>query len=216
MREEIILASKSPFRAQLLANAGIDVEICGADIDERAVEAAFIADYAAKFSAGSRAARARKAMPLHLAEALAVAKAREVARRFPDAVIIGCDQILQLGKEILHKTANEEEAFQRLRALSGKTHYLHSAFAVMRGEKLLAAHMETAAMTMRALSDNAISAYMRRSGQDILKSVGAYQIEGEGICLFDEIKGDYWTIIGLPLLPLLRVLRRFGFLQEET
>lgn len=193
MREELILASKSPFRAQLLANAGVQAEICGANIDERAVEAGL-----------------PEASPPELAQALAEAKAKAVSSRFPQAVIIGCDQILELDGAVLHKAANEEEAFQRLTALSGRTHRLHSAYAAVRGGALLSAYGETAEMTMRAMPAAALRAYLKQAGETALKSVGVYQIEGIGIRLFEAIKGDYWAIVGLPLLPLLADLRRLG------
>ncbi|KAA6205383.1 MAG: septum formation inhibitor Maf [Candidatus Tokpelaia sp.] len=253
MREELILASKSPSRAQILRQAGLEAAICGANIDERAVEADFIQHFVAggagqaglwtaapreQYEAGQagmgeaaprdqydEAAHAGMGgtsphrpeeadfvpdLPPALAQALAKAKAEEVSRRFPEAVIIGCDQILELDGAILHKAANEEEACQRLSALSGKTHRLHSAFTLIKGGVVLSGSVETAQMTMRSLSPDYIRSYLKRADKSVLSSVGVYQIEGAGIRLFEAIKGDYWAIIGLPLLPLLRDLRRFG------
>lgn len=200
MREELILASKSPFRAQLLANAGVEAEICGANIDERAVEDDF-----ARAWRGAAADYAPQ-----LAQKLAAAKALEVSARLPEALIIGCDQVLELDGEVLHKAADEAEAFARLELLSGRAHRLHSAFGIARGGKILAEHCEAASMTMRSLSADYIRAYLRKAEKTVLKTVGVYQIEGIGIHLFEEIKGDYWAIIGLPLVPLLRSLRALG------
>jgi len=232
MREELILASKSPSRAQILRQAGLEAAICGANIDERAVEADFIRHFVASGAGWTAAPRGQYGagqaslwtaaphqqeeadivpdLPPALAQALAKAKAEEVSQRFPEAIIIGCDQILELDGAILHKATNEEEACQRLSALSGKTHRLHSAFALIKGGVILSCHVETAQMTMRSLSPDYIRSYLKRADKSVLKSVGVYQIEGTGIRLFEAIKGDYWAIIGLPLLPLLHDLRRFG------
>jgi len=210
MREELILASKSPFRAQLLANAGIKAEICGADIDERAIEAEFLTARAGAAAAdNSGAAAGGKTAPL-LAAKLAEAKALAVSKRFKDAYIIGCDQILELEGEILHKVADEPAAKERLARLSGATHYLHTAFTVAQGGAARQAHIETAELTMRELTPAIIDDYLKRAEKSIYQTVGAYQIEGPGLRLFAAVKGDYWGIIGLPLVPLFAALRGLG------
>jgi len=214
MKPELILASKSPFRAQILKNAGVTAEICGADIDERAVEADFSADWAAKHKIEAGKMQSGKTgasdFPSLLAQKLAEAKALEVSARRRDAYIIGCDQVLELEGQILHKANNEAEAVERLSLLSGKTHKLHSAFSIARGSETLRNYVGEARMTMRSLSSQLIRDYLKIAGDIVLKSVGVYQIEGAGLRLFDAIDGDYWTIIGLPIIPLLKNLRELG------
>lgn len=196
-QSSLILASLSPFRKMILENAGLTFDIHGAKIDERVVEKGF----------GSVA-------PKELAIKLAEEKAENVSARFPDAVVIGCDQTLELQGQVLHKAANLEEARQRLTALSGKDHYLHSGIALSTNGKTVWADVSTAKMSMRPLSSGFIDLYLDRVGQQILGSVGAYQIEGFGIQLFDKIDGDYFTIIGMPILLLLKKLRELGMISQ--
>lgn len=196
-QSSLILASLSPFRKMILENAGLTFDIHGAKIDERVVEKGF----------GSVA-------PKELAIKLAEEKAENVSARFPDAVVIGCDQTLELQGQVLHKAANLEEARQRLTALSGKDHYLHSGIALATNGKTVWADVSTAKMSMRPLSSGFIDLYLDRVGQQILGSVGAYQIEGFGIQLFDKIDGDYFTIIGMPILLLLKKLRELGMISQ--
>jgi len=188
----IILASTSPFRRELLARAGVTADAIAPDIDERAVEQAVGADLS----------------PDDLALVLAEAKAVEVSERYPDALVIGSDQTLSLGDEVLHKSADMDEARRKLLKLSGKTHNLNSAVVIARNGEAIWRHVSVAHMTMRELTPGFIGRYLSRVGEPALRSVGAYQIEGEGIQLFAEINGDHFTIIGLPLLPLLDELRR--------
>ncbi|MAY62612.1 MAG: septum formation inhibitor Maf [Rhizobiales bacterium] len=190
---DIILASTSPFRKMLLENAGIRFESESADIDERAVE---------------EAAGGSGISPEDMATILAEAKANEVAARHPHALVIGADQTLSLEDEILHKVADMEEARRRLLALSGKTHQLNSAVVIARGDEVLWRHVSVARMKMRELSPEFIGRHLANAGDDVLKSVGAYQLEGIGVQLFEKIEGDYFTILGLPLLPLLAQLRK--------
>jgi septum formation protein len=190
----IILASGSPFRRAMLANAGIDFTIDKPDIDERAVEAAI----------------GGEATPDDVAAILAEAKAQEVSSRHPDALVIGSDQTLSLGDEIFHKPADMEAARRHLLKLSGKTHSLNSAVAVAKGGETLWRHVGIAHLTMRRLDPAFIGRHLARVGDKALQSVGAYQIEGEGIQLFEKIEGDHFTIVGLPLLPLLGELRDLG------
>lgn len=195
MSDKIVLASASPFRKKMLADAGIVFEAVRPDTDERAVEAA-IADSGLT--------------PGDLALVLAEAKALDVSQRTPGALVIGCDQTLSLEDEVLHKPADMEEARRRLLALSGRTHQLNSAVVLMRDGEVLWRDLGVANLTMRPLDPGFVGRHLSRVGDRALSSVGAYQIEGEGIQLFEKIDGDHFTIVGLPLLPLLAELRRLG------
>ena len=195
MPDKIILASSSPFRKSLLANAGITFAAVKPDVDERAAEAPL---------------KGSGATPEDVALVLAVAKAAEVSERNPRALVIGSDQTLSLGDEIFHKPADMEGARRHLLHLSGKTHQLTSAVALVRDGETLWSQVAVARLTMRKLEPAFIGRYLARVGEKALSSVGAYQIEGEGIQLFDNIEGDYFTIVGLPVLPLLAELRKLG------
>lgn len=192
MPAPLILASGSPFRRQLLENAGIDFTVVRPEVDERFVEAPL---------------KSSGATPEEVAQILAEAKAIEVSERNPDALVIGSDQTLSLDDEALHKAEDMEAARRRLLALSGRMHQLNSAVALARNGETLWRHVEVARLTMRALEPAYIGRYLARAGEKVLGSVGAYQIEGVGIQLFERIEGDYFTIVGLPLLPLLAKLR---------
>ncbi|HWD14824.1 Maf-like protein [Pseudochrobactrum sp. sp1633] len=194
----LILASQSPFRAALLKNAGIQFTSQKANIDERAVEAPL-------YETG--------ATPEDVALILSEAKAEEVSQRFPHSLIIGCDQTLSLGSEIFHKPADMDGARRHLLALSGKTHQLNSAVVLVQNGQIVWRHVSVAHMTMRHLEPGFIGRHLARVGDIALSSVGAYQVEGEGIQLFDKIDGDYFTIVGLPLLPLLKELRARGIID---
>lgn len=192
---EIILASSSPHRRALLTDAGVAFSCKAPSIDERAAEAPL---------------KATGATPDEVALVLAQAKAGAVSAQNPGALVIGCDQTLSLDGELLHKVADMEAARRRLLELSGRTHVLESAVAILRDEVLLWQHVGAARMTMRKLDPAFVGRHLSRVGDKVLSSVGAYQIEGEGIQLFDKIEGDHFTIIGLPLLPLLGALRDLG------
>ena len=191
----IVLASASPARRALLSNAGIAFAVEPALIDERAVEAPHVAS-------GSS--------PAAIAMVLAAAKAEEVSRRFPDAFVIGSDQTLDCDGHRGTKSRDLAEARAQLERLAGRSHCLHSAVAVARGGATRWQHIDSATLTMRPLSGADIGAYLSRIGDNALKSVGVYQLEGEGIRLFERIEGDYFAILGLPLLPLLTYLRSEG------
>ncbi len=195
MAEKLILASGSPFRLAMLKNAGIAVEAVPANVDERALEAPL------KDSGAS---------PEDVATILAEAKATEVSERLPGALVLGCDQTLSLGDEVFHKPADMEGARRHLLALSGKTHQLNSAAVLVRNGAVLWRHVGVANLTMRKLDPAFIGRHLARVGAKALSSVGAYQIEGEGIQLFEKVEGDHFTIVGLPLLPLLTELRSLG------
>jgi septum formation protein len=194
----IVLASASATRIRLLAAAGVSFEAKAAPIDERSVEDPLI--------------RAGIGSP-GVAEALAAAKARGVAESEPGALVIGADQVLDCDGERWHKPASLAAARRQLEALSGRSHKLHSAVAAARGGDLAWRHIETATLTVRQLSPRFIDGYLAMVGDAALASVGAYQIEGPGIQLFERIEGDYFAILGLPLLPLLAFLRREGQCQ---
>ncbi len=196
-REKLVLASKSASRRRLLESAGLAFEVEAADIDERALESEFLA-------AGGQSEA--------LALALARAKALEVSARRPGAPCIGADQILTLEGRLLHKSETMESAARTLRALSGRTHRLTSAFAIAREGRILGEGQERADLTMRALDSRQIALYLACAGPGVLASVGVYQIEGLGVHLFDAIDGDHATILGLPMLKLLARLRSEGML----
>jgi septum formation protein len=188
----LVLASGSAIRRTLMANAGLSFEVDPADLDERAAEEPLL-------EAG--------ASPEDLGLALAMAKAGLVSERRPGDLVLGADQVLDLGGERLTKPADMEAARRQLLLLSGRTHELHCCVAAARGGSVIWHHAETARLTMRRLDPGAIGRHLALSGPDVLKSVGAYQLEGPGIQLFDRIDGDYFAILGLPLLPLLAFLR---------
>lgn len=195
MSDAIVLASGSPFRKKMLADAGLDFIQDRPQIDERAVE---------------KAVEGAGLTPEDLASILAEAKALDVSQRHPGKIVIGTDQTLSLGDEVLHKPKDMEEARRRLLALSGKTHQLNSAIVLVRDGEVLWRHVGIARLTMRQLDPGFIGRHLSRVGDKALSSVGAYQIEGEGIQLFEGIEGDHFTIVGLPLLPLLDQLRHLG------
>jgi septum formation protein len=194
-----ILASKSAIRAALLRNAGLAVELQPALIDERAVEAPWVA-------AGTS--------PDTVARLLAVEKARDVSGRNPGRLVIGADQTLAVGNDRLSKAVSREAAAAQIRRLAGRTHALHSGFAVVRDGEVLASGVSTARMTMRSLDEAAIVAYLAAAGDGILGSVGCYQLEGIGVRLFERVEGDYFTVLGLPVVELLGALRGLGLMGE--
>lgn len=187
----LILASQSRARQDILAGAGIAFDAMPAALDERAVEQ----------ESGLIA-------PGAVAERLAGAKAVAISMQHPDRYVIGADQTLALGERRFSKPANRGQAAEQLQALAGQTHQLHSAVAVARAGKVLFADVAVAHMTMRPLDGQAINAYLDAAGDAVMTSVGAYQLERLGVHLFGRIEGDHFTILGLPLLPLLAFLRQ--------
>jgi septum formation protein len=186
----LILASQSRARQLLLRNAGIDFETVAAEIDERAVQQ----------TSGLSA-------PGEIAGLLAREKALAVSMRQPGKFVIGADQTLALGMRLFCKPAGRVQAAEQLRALAGRSHELQSAVAVARDGKILFETVTIARMTMRRLGEAEIDAYLDQAGEAVTSSVGAYQLEGLGVHLFERIEGDHFTILGLPLLPLLAFLR---------
>ena len=188
----LILASNSRFRAELLMNAGIEFTTTSASIDERAIE---------------RPLLEANLEPADIAQVLAEAKAIDVSTDNPNALIIGCDQTLSMNGIMFHKPVDMKQARQHILKFSGKTHQLNSAIAFVFNQQTIWRHVSVANMTMRKLTPEYIGKYMAKAGQSVMNSVGAYQLEGVGVQLFKQIDGDYFTIIGLPLLPLLSELR---------
>jgi septum formation protein len=186
----LILASKSPVRQALLTSAGIAFEAIPADVNERAIQQ----------SSGLTS-------PSEIATLLAREKALAVSTNHPARFVLGADQTLALGERLFSKPSGRTQAAEQLRALAGRTHELHSAIAVAHDADILFADVSIARMTMRPLDDAAISAYLDAAGEAVTTSVGGYQLEGLGVHLFERIEGDHFTILGLPLLPLLEFLR---------
>ena len=195
MTSALVLASGSVHRRELLQNAGLRFAVDPSTLDERAVEAPLAESGAA---------------PDDVALILAEAKAADVSERHPGALVIGADQTLALGDRRFHKPADMEAARRTLLQLSGQTHQLSSAVALVRDGETLWRHVETARITFRELSPALIGRYLAEVGDAALSSVGAYQVERQGIQLMERIEGDFFTIIGLPVLPLLAELRRQG------
>lgn len=186
----LILASQSRARQELLFNAGIGFEAVPAEIDERAVQ------QGSGFSAAG-----------DIAALLAREKALWVSARKPGRFVVGADQTLALGTRLFSKPADRAQAAEQLRALAGHSHELHSAVAVARDGKILFEGADVAQMIMRRLAEAEIEAYLDEAGEAVTSSVGAYQLEGLGVHLFERVEGNHFTILGLPLLQLLAFLR---------
>jgi len=197
--KKIILASKSQYRAELLRNAGVAFEAQSANINEREIEAPLLE---AELGGAD------------VAEILAIAKGMDVSERNLDAYVIGSDQTLSLGGALLHKPQDMAAARQRLLDLSGKSHELNSSVALVCNGENIWTYTETSIITFRDLDPGFIGRHVADVGEKILSSVGAYQIEGKGVQLFEKIEGDFFSIMGLPLLPLLAELRRLELLDQ--
>ncbi|MEQ8667271.1 MAG: Maf family nucleotide pyrophosphatase [Rhodospirillales bacterium] len=193
--QSIVLASGSASRRQILSNVGLAVDIVPASIDEIAIRRAMLED---------------DPDPAALAVALADAKAANVAMQNPQHPVIGADQILICHGERFDKVDDLGAAHRQLARLQGRTHELISAVTLHQGANVLWSTTDTARLAMRALGDKEISRYLERTGPAILGSVGCYHLEGKGAWLFDRVEGDFFTVLGLPLLPLLETLRRLG------
>ena len=193
----LILASRSKVRQTLLEGAGIPLEVRPADLDERRLEA-------------DAASQAPGMIALHLASE----KARDIAAAHPGRLTLGADQTLALGAERFSKPADLAAARRQLRALSGRTHELHSAIAFVQDGTILFEYVGVARLTMRAFSDEFLDLYLKTAGNAAMASVGAYQLESFGIQLFERVEGDYFTVLGLPLLHALHFLRQRGCLAQ--
>ncbi|MDZ7905446.1 MAG: Maf family nucleotide pyrophosphatase [Cypionkella sp.] len=198
MATPIILASTSDIRAQLLQRAGVTFSAQAARVDEEAIRAAL---------------QAEGASPRDLADHLAESKAAKISDKNPDALVIGCDQILALGPRIFAKPVDQADALAQLQSLRGQTHNLYSAAVIYLGGQPQWRHVGQARMTMRDLSDGMLTRYIKENWHSIQHSVGGYKIEEQGIQLFSEIEGDTFTIQGLPLLPLLNYLAQRGVIE---
>jgi septum formation protein len=191
----LVLASKSAIRGEILRAAGLAIEVCPADIDERTIE---------------QGSAARD--PGEIATLLAREKALAVAARLPGRVVLGADQTLALGERRFSKPTDRAAAREQLTLLRGQTHQLHTAIALVRDGVILFEHREAARLTMRVFSDRFLEHYLDAAGAAVTASVGGYQLEKTGIQLFERVEGDHFVILGLPLLPLLLHLRQAGWL----
>lgn len=191
----LILASRSGVRAMLLENAGVHFRVEVSPVDEAAAKDGFEGD--------------GDALALHLAELKSESVSAEAGQQY----VIGADQVLSCNGRLFDKPRHLKEARENLCVFRGNTHTLHSAITVARGGKTQWSHVAQAHLTMRDFSDEFVDHYLRRTGEKVLKSVGCYQLEGPGIQLFEHIEGDYFTILGLPLLPLFSYLRSEGALE---
>lgn len=197
MVKPLILASSSETRLRLLQAAGLDVTARSPRIDEAALRASLEAD---------------QATPRDIADALAEMKAVKIADKDRDALVLGCDQVLEFGHKIFGKPNSPEEAVEQLTLFRGKTHKLLSAIVLYDAGAPIWRHVGEVRLTMRMMSDDWVRAYVDRNWASIRHSVGGYKLEEEGIRLFSAVEGDYFTILGLPLLPLLGYLGERGFI----
>jgi septum formation protein len=195
----LVLASKSAVRAAVLAGAGVAFDVAGSGVDEAELKGRLLDE---------------RATPREIAEQLAEAKALAMAARRPDSVVIGADQTLELDGVLIDKVEDLAEARDRLVSLRGRAHLLHAAVAAAIGENVVWRVTESPRVTMRDFSDAYLDGYLARNRQAALASVGCYQLEGEGAQLFETVEGDYFAVLGLPLLPLLAFLRRQGVLPS--
>lgn len=199
MTELVILASASPARAALLGNAGVAIETRPARVDEAAIKAAMLAE---------------DAPPRDIADMLAECKAVRVSQRAPGRLVIGADQVLVLDGGMHDKAPDRAAAAVKLAALAGRRHTLMSAAVIALDGEPIWRHVGTAHLTMRPLSPATIAWYLDAAGDAVLGSVGCYHLEGLGAQLFARVEGDYFTILGLPLLEILGFLRARGMLVE--
>ena len=193
----LVLASGSAARAEMLRRAGLDAEIMPAAVDEDGAKASLKAEGATAFE---------------LADTLAELKATRVSAQAPGAYVIGADQVLVLGDRWFDKPADRAEARMNLKALAGQSHQLVSAAVIVRDGQRIWGHADHATLLMRPLTESFIDAYLDAAGDAVLGSVGCYQLEGLGAQLFQRVDGDYFTILGMPLLPLLDFLRGHDFI----
>jgi septum formation protein len=196
-RDPLVLASRSAARRSMLEAAGIPIEVSPADIDERSIEA-----MAPEHHAGTTAVM------------LAREKARVVSATMPGRLVLGADQTLALGAQRFSKPPDRAAAREQLVALAGRAHELHSALAFVREGRTLFEHVGVTRLTMRTFSDAFIDTYLDAAGNAATASVGGYQLEGLGVHLFERVDGDYFTVLGLPLLPALDFLRQSGYLAR--
>lgn len=196
-KERLILASRSAARRSLLTQAGVQYSATDAGVDEDAIK-----DASGHLS------------PAELAVELAAAKALAVSRGDPEAWVLGADQTLEFDRGLISKAATLEEARARLAAMRGRSHYLHSGLALARNGSVVWSSVDTATMKVRAFSDAFLQTYLQKEGDALLSVVGSYRLEGLGSQLFEAVEGDYFTVLGLPLWPLMNELRRVGVISQ--
>ncbi|RVU36236.1 septum formation protein Maf [Hwanghaeella grinnelliae] len=195
----IILASASSARAALLRGAGLTFTVEPSRVDEETVKDSL---------------KAEGATAPDVALALADLKAAKLSARYPDALVIGADQMLDCNGIWFDKPPDKDALFAQLMALRGKTHHLEAALCVHQNGRRIWHIVERAALTMRDFSDDFLKGYVAAADDEVLASVGGYRLEGVGAQLFSKIEGDYFTILGLPLLPLLDFFRHHGVVQK--
>ena len=198
---EIVLASASRARREMLAAAGVPFTVDPADLDELALRNALLAEK-------------KSVAPAHIAEVLARAKAEDVSGRHAGSLVVAGDQVLAFGPELLTRAKDQAAARATLLKLRGREHELHSAVAFAENGHVIWARVETARLFMRDFSDAFLEDYLVRAGDRICQSVGAYELEGLGVQLFERLEGDYFTVLGLPLLPVLEELRARGVIVQ--
>lgn len=199
MPNQIILASRSIIRRQLLENAGVTPTVERARIDETALKASLLAE---------------GATPRDIADTLAEIKAQRVSTRFPQALVIGADQVLDLNGILVNKPQTRAEAKAQLLQLRGRQHSLISAVVLLRGGQPVWRHIGRANLWMRNFSDGFLDHYLAEMGDDILTTVGCYKLEKQGVRLFSKIEGDYFTVLGMPLVEILNYLSETGMLEK--
>ncbi|MCT8158581.1 Maf family protein [Pseudoruegeria sp. SHC-113] len=199
MTDHIILASGSAIRRQLLENAGLTIEVAPARIDEAAIKSALLSE---------------GAKPRDVADTLAEYKARKGAQKAASALVIGCDQVLEVGGALLSKPKSPDECIDQLRKLRGTRHKLLSAAVIYEGDRPVWRHVGEVRLYMRDFSDTYLQDYVARNWESVSQSVGGYKLEEEGVRLFTRVEGDYFTVLGLPLLELLNYLTLRGVLPK--
>ena len=195
----VILASGSEIRAQMLRQAGVDFDVQVARVDEQMIKEALVAD---------------GALPRDIADALAESKARKVAQKNYNAFVIGCDQVLEFNGNLLSKPKSPDEAIDQIIAMRGERHTLLSAAVIYNEGKPIWRHVGQVRLRMRDATDAYISGYVERNWDSIQNSVGGYKLEEEGVRLFHSVEGDYFNVLGMPLLPLLAFLTLRGEIEQ--
>lgn len=199
MANDLILASGSKTRADLLRGAGVSIRLRPANVDEHAIREGLLHE---------------EASHLDIADALAEAKARKISTKEPGSLVLGCDQVLSFENAVLTKPENQEDVLDQLRRLRGKKHILYSSAVLYKSGEPQWRHTGTVRLTMRRISDDYLMGYVERNWNDLTGSVGGYKIEAEGLRLFSRIEGSHYAILGLPLLELLNHLTLIGHLES--